>query len=119
VSSAQSRSSSTPRAPSAERINVGLRRRPAGRRFPHHESQRDAHLRLRQLLVADPLSAPVGPYSPWRRAGDLVVISGQLGLQPRHRHRPSPRVGAGTARAGPDQRSSRLGRSRGHVRTGL
>jgi 2-iminobutanoate/2-iminopropanoate deaminase len=26
------------------------------------------------------LSAPVGPYSPWRRAGDLVVISGQLGL---------------------------------------
>jgi 2-iminobutanoate/2-iminopropanoate deaminase len=22
----------------------------------------------------------VGPYSPWRRAGDLVVISGQLGL---------------------------------------
>lgn len=23
---------------------------------------------------------PVGPYSPWRRAGDLVVISGQLGL---------------------------------------
>jgi 2-iminobutanoate/2-iminopropanoate deaminase len=28
------------------------------------------------------LSAPVGPYSPWRRAGDLVVISGQLGLVP-------------------------------------
>jgi 2-iminobutanoate/2-iminopropanoate deaminase len=26
------------------------------------------------------VSAPVGPYSPWRRAGDLVVISGQLGL---------------------------------------
>ncbi len=26
------------------------------------------------------MSAPVGPYSPWRRAGDLVVISGQLGL---------------------------------------
>jgi 2-iminobutanoate/2-iminopropanoate deaminase len=25
--------------------------------------------------------APVGPYSPWRRAGDLVVISGQLGLR--------------------------------------
>jgi len=25
---------------------------------------------------------PVGPYSPWRRAGDLVVISGQLGLLP-------------------------------------
>ncbi len=23
---------------------------------------------------------PVGPYSPWRRAGDLLVISGQLGL---------------------------------------
>ncbi|MGC8498910.1 MAG: RidA family protein [Acidimicrobiales bacterium] len=22
----------------------------------------------------------VGPYSPWRRAGDLVIISGQLGL---------------------------------------
>lgn len=28
------------------------------------------------------MSAPVGPYSPWRRAGDLVVISGQLGLVP-------------------------------------
>ncbi len=26
------------------------------------------------------MSTPVGPYSPWRRAGDLVVISGQLGL---------------------------------------
>jgi 2-iminobutanoate/2-iminopropanoate deaminase len=25
---------------------------------------------------------PVGPYSPWRRAGDWVVISGQLGLLP-------------------------------------
>jgi 2-iminobutanoate/2-iminopropanoate deaminase len=23
-----------------------------------------------------------GPYSPWRRAGDLVVISGQLGVVP-------------------------------------
>jgi 2-iminobutanoate/2-iminopropanoate deaminase len=28
------------------------------------------------------MSAPIGPYSPWRRAGDLVVISGQLGLLP-------------------------------------
>ena len=26
------------------------------------------------------MSKPVGPYSPWRRAGDLVVISGQIGL---------------------------------------
>ena len=26
------------------------------------------------------MATPVGPYSPWRRAGDLVVISGQLGL---------------------------------------
>ncbi len=26
------------------------------------------------------MSTPVGPYSPWRRAGDLVIISGQLGL---------------------------------------
>lgn len=26
------------------------------------------------------MSTPVGPYSPWRRAGDLVVISGQLGM---------------------------------------
>ena len=24
--------------------------------------------------------ATVGPYSPWRRAGNLVIISGQLGL---------------------------------------
>jgi 2-iminobutanoate/2-iminopropanoate deaminase len=30
------------------------------------------------------VSTPVGPYSPWRRAGDLVVISGQLGLLPSH-----------------------------------
>jgi 2-iminobutanoate/2-iminopropanoate deaminase len=28
------------------------------------------------------MSAPLGPYSPWRRAGDLVVISGQLGMVP-------------------------------------
>lgn len=28
------------------------------------------------------MAAAVGPYSPWRRAGDLVVISGQLGLVP-------------------------------------
>ncbi len=26
------------------------------------------------------MATTVGPYSPWRRAGDLVVISGQLGL---------------------------------------
>jgi len=30
------------------------------------------------------MSKPVGPYSPWRRAGDLVVISGQLGMLPGH-----------------------------------
>jgi 2-iminobutanoate/2-iminopropanoate deaminase len=24
--------------------------------------------------------AAVGPYSPWRRAGDFVILSGQLGL---------------------------------------
>ncbi|HEV2427878.1 MAG TPA: Rid family hydrolase [Acidimicrobiales bacterium] len=28
------------------------------------------------------MAAPVGPYSHWRRAGDLVVISGQLGIVP-------------------------------------
>ena len=28
------------------------------------------------------MSTPVGPYSHWRRAGDLVVISGQLGVVP-------------------------------------
>jgi 2-iminobutanoate/2-iminopropanoate deaminase len=28
------------------------------------------------------MSTPIGPYSPWRRAGDLVVISGQLGMVP-------------------------------------
>jgi 2-iminobutanoate/2-iminopropanoate deaminase len=28
------------------------------------------------------MNTPVGPYSPWRRAGDLVVISGQLGMVP-------------------------------------
>ncbi|HQT99971.1 MAG TPA: RidA family protein [Acidimicrobiales bacterium] len=26
------------------------------------------------------MSAPVGPYSPWRRAGDWVILSGQIGL---------------------------------------
>jgi 2-iminobutanoate/2-iminopropanoate deaminase len=26
--------------------------------------------------------APVGPYSAWRRAGDFVIISGQVGLVP-------------------------------------
>ncbi len=26
------------------------------------------------------MKEPVGPYSHWRRAGDLVVISGQLGV---------------------------------------
>ncbi len=25
---------------------------------------------------------PFGPYSPWRRAGDFVILSGQLGLLP-------------------------------------
>jgi len=28
------------------------------------------------------VSAPVGPYSPWRRAGDWVILSGQIGLVP-------------------------------------
>ena len=28
------------------------------------------------------MSTPVGPYSPWRRAGDFVIISGQVGLVP-------------------------------------
>ena len=40
------------------------------------------------------MSAPVGPYSPWRRAGDLVVISGQLGLEP---GAPSPTLVEGSA----------------------
>lgn len=26
------------------------------------------------------MSTPVGPYSAWRRAGDFVILSGQLGL---------------------------------------
>ena len=26
------------------------------------------------------MATPLGPYSPWRRAGDLVVIAGQLGM---------------------------------------
>ena len=28
------------------------------------------------------MAVTIGPYSPWRRAGDLVVISGQLGVVP-------------------------------------
>jgi 2-iminobutanoate/2-iminopropanoate deaminase len=30
------------------------------------------------------VAVAVGPYSHWRRAGDLVVISGQLGVVPGH-----------------------------------
>ena len=30
------------------------------------------------------MAVAVGPYSHWRRAGDLVVISGQLGVVPGH-----------------------------------
>jgi hypothetical protein len=33
-----------------ERVDARVLRLAAGRRIPHHESQRDAHLRLRQLL---------------------------------------------------------------------
>jgi 2-iminobutanoate/2-iminopropanoate deaminase len=40
------------------------------------------------------MSTPVGPYSPWRRAGDLVVISGQLGLI---QHDGAPRLVEGSA----------------------
>jgi 2-iminobutanoate/2-iminopropanoate deaminase len=36
----------------------------------------------------------VGPYSPWRRAGDLVIISGQLGLVATEN---GPRLVEGTA----------------------
>jgi len=28
------------------------------------------------------MSAPIGPYSPARRAGDFVILSGQLGMVP-------------------------------------
>lgn len=28
------------------------------------------------------MSTPIGPYSPARRAGDFVILSGQLGLDP-------------------------------------
>jgi 2-iminobutanoate/2-iminopropanoate deaminase len=28
------------------------------------------------------MSTPIGPYSPARRAGDFVILSGQLGLEP-------------------------------------
>jgi len=28
------------------------------------------------------VSAALGPYSPWRRAGDWVILSGQIGLVP-------------------------------------
>ena len=40
------------------------------------------------------MSTAVGPYTPWRRAGDLVVISGQLGLLP---DAPTPTLVAGGA----------------------
>ena len=28
------------------------------------------------------MSTPIGPYSPGRRAGDFVILSGQLGMVP-------------------------------------
>lgn len=28
------------------------------------------------------MPAAVGPYSPWRRAGEFIILSGQLGLVP-------------------------------------
>lgn len=28
------------------------------------------------------MTAPIGPYSPWRRAGNFVILSGQLGVVP-------------------------------------
>ena len=37
--------------------------------------------RHRQLCNHDPMSTPVGPYTPILRAGDLLVVSGQLGLR--------------------------------------
>ena len=36
---------------------------------------------MRQLLQLT-LVSPKRPYSPWRRAGDFVIISGQLGVLP-------------------------------------
>lgn len=30
------------------------------------------------------MSKPVGPYSPWRRAGDWIILSGQVGTLPGH-----------------------------------
>ena len=37
----------------ADGLDAGLRRRPPGRRIPHHEPQRHAHVRLRQLVQLD------------------------------------------------------------------
>ena len=38
---------------------------------------------MRQLLQLTPVN-PKRPYSLWRRAGDFVIISGQLGVLPDH-----------------------------------
>lgn len=35
----------------------------------------------RRLCNHEDMSAPIGPYSPILRAGDLLVVSGQLGLR--------------------------------------
>jgi 2-iminobutanoate/2-iminopropanoate deaminase len=52
------------------------------------------------------VSAPVGPYSPWRRAGDLVVISGQVGIVATN---DGPKLVEGTAA---DQLRQALGNAR-------
>ena len=47
-------------------------------RVRHRQPQRPAHLRLRPVLL---LTKSVGPYTPVVRAGDWLVVSGQVGVR--------------------------------------
>ena len=66
-----------------------LQGRPRPVRVRHHEPQRQPHLRLRPELLLTPLTTatsvgrmnkPLGPYSPFVRAGDFIIVSGQGGM---------------------------------------
>ena len=62
-----------------------LQGRPRPERVRHHEPQRHPHLRLRpELLLSRPIAAavnkPLGPYCPFVRAGDFIIVSGQGGM---------------------------------------
>ena len=119
ASSPASRSWSTPRAP-----NCSTARRWSTRTHCRaRDSTSRTPTRRAPAVAATPSAraarAPVtfGPYSHWRRAGDLVVISGQLGVVPGQRSSDVRRGRRARATSsGTRQRARRARRSRRHVR---